>query len=379
MAIKLVLVITGLSGGGAETMLYKLLQHIDRSRFDPTVISLTTKGDIGPNIEALGIPVHSLEMRPRLPSPLRFIHLVQLMRRLKPEVVHTWMYHADLLGGLAARLAGIRSIAWGIRHSNLMPAQNKGTTLMTMRFCAWVSTWLPQYILSCSERATLVHVAAGYCANKFVLIPNGFNLERFSPDFAARVCVRNELGLASNTLLVGLVGRYDLQKNHLGFVDAAKRVNQAMPSVHFVMAGTEVDWGNHTLVQAIEKAGLRHHFHLLGRLGDISRLMASLDILASSSFGEAFPNVLGEAMSCGVPCVVTDVGDSADIIGDTGRAVASGDMNGLAQHIIELLRWPSGQRIQLGIKARQRVRDNYEIGDIAQRYGDFYVQMKGYC
>ena len=377
-SVKVVFVITGLSTGGAETMLLKLLKNMDGSRFAPTVISLTTMGQVGPRIEKLGIPVHALEMKPGFPSPMKFIELVRLLRRLRPDVVHTWMYHADLLGGLAARIAGIKAIAWGIRHSNLSREHNKRTTLLVMKTCAHISDWLPRRILTCSEKAQNIHAFAGYCAEKMVLIPNGFDLSRFQPDDGARGGVRAELGLGPNTLLVGLIARDDPQKNHSGFIKAATMVHKALPQIHFVLAGAGIERSNNALMSLINQFGLSDHVHLLGRRDDIPRLMASFDLLASSSLGEAFPNVLGEAMACGVPCVVTDVGDSAEIVGDTGRVVDSGDMNGLAQNIIDLLQQPIEKRTQLGTLARQRVSERYDIGDITLNYEEFYVQlMKG--
>ncbi|MBT9550649.1 MAG: glycosyltransferase [Hydrogenophaga sp.] len=370
------IVITGLSTGGAEMMLLKLMQRIDRSRFQPTVISLTSLGEIGPRIEILGIPVHDLSMTPSAPNIIKFMRLVGLLRQLGPDVVHTWMYHADLVGGLASRFAGIKAVTWGIRQSNLSPDQSKRSTLLVMKVCARISGWLPRRILSCSERARSIHVAAGYHADKMVLIPNGFDLSRFQPNAAARYAVRAELGLEPDTPIVGMVARDDPQKNHPGFIVAAAKVHAALPLVHFVLAGTGIDRNNKALIELIEKANLGKQVHLLGRRDDVPRLMASIDVLASSSsFGEAFPNVLGEAMASGVPCVVTDVGDSAEIVGDTGRVVASGDMNGLALHLVELLRWPANRRSQLGLLARQRVADRYEIGEIVLRYEAFYTQL----
>lgn len=372
---SLCLIITGLSTGGAELMLLKLLQSLDRSRFQPWVISLTSRGEIGARIEALGVKVHTLEMQPGVLHPFKFLQLARLLRRSRPDAVHTWMYHADLLGGLAARLAGIGTVAWGIRHSNLDPVQNKRSTLWVMKACSVLSRWLPRQILVCSERARVIHVTAGYRADKMVLIPNGFDLERFCPDPTARGALRAELDLRPDTPLVGLIARADPQKNHLGFLAAAARVLAALPQVHFVLAGLGIDTQNKTLMASIDRLSLRGHCHLLGRRDDMPRLMAALDVLASSSFGEAFPNVLGEAMACGVPCVVTDVGDSAEIVGETGRVVAPGDMAGLADHLVELLQWPAEQRARLGERARERVRARYAIADVARRYESFYQQL----
>ena len=371
--MKQVFVITGLSTNGAETMLLKLLQHIDRNRFDPVVISLTTAGDIGLHIEKLGIPVHTLSMRLGLSDLFKFIQLVQLLWNLKPAGVHTWMYHADLLGGLAARLVGIRSLTWCIRNGDLSEDKNKRSTLWVARLCARFSNWMPVGILSCSERARSVHIDAGYCAEKFMVIPNGFDLSRFVPNAAARISVRTELGLHPDVLLVGLIARADPQKNHIGFVDAATKVARALPNVHFLLVGSGIDMGNLRLARYIAETGAKHRFHLLGRRDDIPRLMAALDLLTSSSWGEAFPNVLGEAMACGIPCVVTDVGDSAEIVGDTGRVVAPGDMDGLADHMVELLGQPELLAI-LKQQARRRVREKYEISDVVRLYESFYQE-----
>lgn len=373
---RLCLIITGLSTGGAEAMLLKLLQHIDRERFTPEVISLTTLGEIGPRIQALGIPVLALGMRPGQLDPRLFWVMVQHLKKSAPDVVHTWMYHADLLGGIATRLAGVRALAWGLHQSNLAPEYNKQSTLMVVKACARLSHWIPRRILTCSEKARSVHVTAGYSAHKMVLIANGFDLTRFVPDAAARLSVRAELGLPPETPLVGVVARDDPQKNHLGFVQAAAAVRAAMPQCHFVLAGQGIDPTHVALGQAIEQAGLQQHMHLLGRRDDVPRLMAALDVLASPSHGEAFPNVLGEAMACGVSCVVTDVGDSAEIVGDTGRVVAAADMADMARQLLAVLQMPAERRWALGAMARARVQERYELGDVTRRYENFYNRLR---
>lgn len=374
--LNLILVISNLTTGGAEIMLFKLLQQLDRTRFNPTVISLVGLGEMGSRIQALGIPVHTLDMqRGGLPSPLALLHLVRLLRQLRPDMVNTWMYHADLLGGVAARLTGCRRVIWCIRQSNLAPTENKQSTLQVVKLCARLSAWVPAQIISCSTRAKEVHAGVGYRLDKLHVIPNGFELDRFTPDAAARAAVRAELGLAADTPLVGLIARYDSQKNHAGFMAAAAQVAAKLPQAHFLLAGKDVDVANSVLQAAIAQYGLQDRMHLLGRRDDMPRLMAALDVLASSSHGEAFPNVLGEAMACGVPCAVTDVGDSADIVGNTGRVVPAGDMQGLARELLALLQLPSAERAALGQQARQRVQDHYEIGRVARLYEAAYEQV----
>ena len=356
-------------------MLFKLLENIDRKKFDPYVISLISQGEIGPRIAKLGIPVYAMGMNTSGLSVFPLVRLFKTLRQIRPDIVQTWMYHADLLGGVVARLAGIEKVVWALRNSNLSPDLTKNSTIQVVKICAAISTWLPIQILSCSKRAGEIHTELGYCRDKIKIIPNGFDLGSFQPNTESRESVRNELGLPCDAFLVGLMARYDSQKNHAGFITAAARIRRAMPHVHFVLAGTGVDETNEALTKLIAEHDLKNHIHLLGQRSDMPRLMASLDILASSSFGEAFPNVLGEAMACGVPCVVTDVGDSAEIVGDTGRVVQSGDMEGLARHIQELMSMPTEERARLGQKARARVEANYEIGHVTRLYEEFYEHI----
>ncbi len=368
-------IITGLGTGGAETMLLKLLERLDRECYSPMVISLTTIGDIGPRIEALGIPVQALGMSSFFAVPTAFFRLLRLLGWFKPDVVNTWLYHADLLGGGAAWFAGVPAIAWNLRNSNLDRDKTRWSTRLVVHVCAAFSHWIPTGILSCSETACRSHVKLGYSSERMAVIPNGFDLSRFRPDAVFRNSVRKELGLPEDIRLVGLMARYDPHKNHAGFFEAAAVVHKAMPDVHFVLAGTGVDRDNRALKSLIDEHNLGGLVHLLGRRDDMPRLMAALDVLTSTSYGEAFPNVLGEAMACGVPCVVTDVGDSAEIVGDTGRVVQAGDMQGLAQHIVELLCLPADEKFRLALKARARVETCYEIGRVTQRYERFYEQI----
>ena len=370
--MKLVFLITGLNIGGAEIMLLNLLERLDR-RYEPHVISLTDVGAIGPRIQALGVPVEALGMSARWPNPLAFFRLVARLKALQPTIVHSWMYHADLMGGVAARVAGCGAIGWGIRNSNLGGVSTPVSTHLVVRACAWTSHWVPHRILCCSEIARQFHVSIGYARDKMVVVPNGFDLVRFRPDGAARVAFRRELGVPSGAFLVGLVGRFDPQKSHAGFIQAAVDVHRRVPGVQFVLAGKGVDGHNPALAELVAQSGLGHVTHLLGPRNDIPRLMAAIDVLVSASaYGEAFPNVLGEAMACGIPCVATDVGDSATIVGDTGRVVPAGDMAALAAAIRALLHMPADERHTLGQRARARVAQHFEIGQVVRQYQAFY-------
>lgn len=356
-------------------MLLKLLENIDRKKFEPHVISLLSKSEIGPRIERLEIPVTALDVNFKAASSFATLRLVKLLWKIRPNLVQTWMYHADLIGGVAARLAGVRRVVWALRNSNLSQGLNKRSTLNVVSICSAISPWIPQHILSCSNRAAGIHAQFGYPRDKIKVIANGFDLGAYRPDVKAKGSVKKELGLPTDSLLVGLMARYDSQKNHAGFIVAAAQISRAIPNVHYILAGASVDESNVELKAMIAAHGLEKYVHLLGRRDDMSRLMASLEILASPSHGEAFPNVLGEAMACGVPCVVTDVGDSAEIVGETGRVVEPGDMDGLARNIQQILILPPEERARMGRQARARIEAKYEIGHVTRLYEQFYEQV----
>lgn len=356
--------------------LYRLLSRLSPS-YQPRVISLTTIGEVGKRIQELGVSVEALGMKSHVPNPLTIFQLALKLKRLKPDIVHTWMYHADLIGGLAARMAGVPAVTWAIHNCDLSVDKTKWTTRAVVRACALLSRRLPSRIISCSQTARDIHVALGYDTSRFVIIPNGFDLSCFRPDSAARVEVRQELGIPVDAPVIGLVARLDPQKNHQGFFEAAGILYTTRPDTHFVLAGNALETNNPQVATWVRKAGIEKVTHLLGLRNDIPRLTASFDIATSSSWGEAFPNVVGEAMACGVPCVVTDVGDSAYIVGDTGRVVPPGDMMKLARAMEDLLALPSTERKDLGERARARVAELFEIGNVVKRYELFYDELAG--
>lgn len=373
--MRVLYVITGLATGGAETMLLKLLERLDRKRYTPMVISLTTTGNIGARIVALGVPVQSLGMNSLLSTPSGLIRLIQQIKRFNPDIVHTWLYHADLLGGVAARMAGVQAVCWGIRSSNLDSDKTHWVTRAVRRVCAVLSHFVPQRIFLNSETSSRIHVSLGYAREKMSVLPNGFDLSRFRPDEKARDRVRAALGCTDDTPLVGMVSRFDPLKNHSGFISAMAIVRRHMPQVHLLLAGKGADRDNEKLMRLIEREGLLENTHLLGARDDVPELMAALDVLACPSHAEAFPNVVGEAMAAGVPCVATDVGDCAYIISHTGSVVPAGDMVGFASEVEAMLRLSREERGILGKRARERVASEFEIGHVVSRHQESYESL----
>jgi len=370
-------IITGpLAFGGAEVMLYRLIAASRSGEMSHEVMSLTELGVIADRIRELGVPTHALGMprnRFRIPDPVRLVRLAAFIRASRPDVVQTWLYHADLLGGLAAKLAGGPRIFWGLHNSTLDPTHTRRTTRWTASVCAKVSRWIPDGIVTVSMTARDLHVAAGYDPGKFVLIPNGFDVTTFRTDPALRREARAEFGLPEGAFAVGMVARLDPQKDHANFIRAAALLARRVTDARFVLCGLGAEPENADLARALAEQGVRDRFHLIGRRNDVPRVMNALDVCTlSSSFGEAFPLAIGEAMSCGVPCVVTDVGDSAHLVGDTGRVVPPRDPAALAGAWETVARLEPGARQRLGLAARERIAQYFALPRIVERYADLY-------
>jgi glycosyltransferase involved in cell wall biosynthesis len=371
--VKILHVITGLYTGGAEMMLAKLVERMARGNAESAVIALTKGGPLADSIAALGIPVTLLDMSRGGRSAPGFVRLVRAMRRHKPDLVQSWMYHANLLAGLAAKFAGRPPVIWGIRQSDLDPRLSKPSTITVARMGARCSRWLPHKIVCCAENARVVHAAMGYAPERMLVIPNGFDLDRFQPDAEARRALHGELGLSGSASLVGLAARCDPQKDHRSFLTAAGILHRQNPDVHFILCGDGIDQTNTMLTGWIADHGLGAVTHLLGPRTDMARIMAGCDVMVSSSaFGEGFPNVLGEAMAAGTPCVATDVGDSALIVGNTGRVVPPRDPPALAAALRGILALSAGERRALGEQARGRVAEHYSLDAITARYSALY-------
>lgn len=359
-------IITGLGLGGAESVLLRLLEKISWRR-NAIVISLGKDGAMAPRIRDLGIVVYELGLRASTPNPFAIVSIARILRAHRIDVASTWMYHADLLGGLGAALAGV-PVLWGIRNGSLSASHTSLSTRLVARLNGCLSRWLPDAIVSCSERARDVHVGLGYEARKFVVIPNGIDVDRFRPDPAARKSVREDLGIHESSLLVGLIARFDASKNHQGFIAAAGQVLASRRDIHLVMAGSGMTVENQKLVGWINGAGLSRKTHLLGPRQDIARIFSALDVSVLASTGEAFPSVLAEAMACGVPCVTTNAGDAAAIVGATGIVVPVGDMLALLAGVLELLEEDTIARRVRSEAVRARIVGQFEIGSMVSAY-----------
>jgi glycosyltransferase involved in cell wall biosynthesis len=365
-------VITGLSTGGAETMLLKLLSAASGS-MEHVVVSLGEEGTIGPRIAALGVPVHCLGLRRNAPNPFRALSILPLARRIGPQLIQGWMYHGNLMASMAAlALRHKPPVLWNIRQTVYDLRRERWLTAKFIRLGARLSS-RPAAIIYNSQTSATQHESLGYGAEKRVIIPNGFDYQLLRPDEAARKAVRTELGIADDTVLVGLVARYHPMKDHVGFLQAAAMIARSYPQTRFVLAGAGVSSTQPELVKAIQQNELWDCV-MLGERSDIPRLNNAFDIgCSASAWGEGFSNSIGEAMACGVPCAVTDVGDSAYIVADTGLVSPPRAPEALAKAIAGLIEIGRSGRQQLGTKARQRIETEFSLPAIVRRYEGLYL------
>ncbi len=370
--LRVLHVIAGLGTGGAEMMLAKLVEET-LSPVCSKVLVLMDRSALSSKVESLGADIEYLGLsQGRLPNLLVFLRLLSVSRRFGPDVIQGWMYHGNLAAWVVSRFACPRArLFWNIRQTLYDLALEKQLTRWLIAVSRWVSA-APESIIYNSVLSSTQHEAVGYPNQSTVVIPNGFDLCRFRPDESARESVRQEFGLASLAPLVIHIARYHPMKDHFTLLQAIKRLSGENLAARFLLVGHGVTECNQVLYGQRNEFGLQDSLILAGERFDVPRLMAAADLaVLSSAWGEGFPNVVGEAMACGTPCVVTDIGDAAKVVGDCGLVVPPRDPDALAMALGQLLSEHDLRKI-LGNKARQRIQELFSIEKVARTYLDLY-------
>ena len=367
--MKVVHIITSLEDGGAEAALYRLCIHDHTA--EHVVISLKDWGKYGDLLHNSDIEVHCLNMSAGRLSFLSLFKLHKKLRQLRPDIVQTWMYHANLIGGMIAFLAGIKNIYWGIHNTMLDKHFSKRATIWINKLCALLSYWIPKKIVCCAQSAVKVHSIMGYKSSKMITVVNGYEIQKFRYDSKSAAMLASELSLPSGLPILGMVARFDPQKDHFGLLKALQHVKRKTDNFKFLLIGRGLHNQNFSLTQEINKLGLQDNFLLLGQRQDIPSIMSLIDIHILSSRSEAFPNVLAEAMACETPCITTDVGDAALIVSDTGWVVPSQNSQALANSILTALAEKEHNQEawhQRKQRCRQRIIESFSIKSMIENY-----------
>ena len=370
---RIAFVVTGLECGGAEMMLLRLLSHLDRSAVSPVVISLHGAGSLSADLSDLGVPVHELDWKRPIHTPRAARALMSAISSVEPDLIQGWMMH----GSLAAHLANLASrrrvpVLWNMRHSLHDVEYERVTTKTVIRLLRFLSPASARIIYN-SHVVARQHERLGFDSSRTVVIPNGFDCDRFRPRLECRATARAALDIPASAPLIGLIARVHPTKDHRNFFDAAKRLVAKGCPAHFVLVGRGTD--GPAIADQIAVRSLGGRVHTLGERTDTPEIMAALDLATSSSRAEAFPNVVGEAMACGVPCVVTDVGDSARLVGETGRVVPRTDPIALSDAWLELLSLPPHARERMGHAARHRIVTHFSVQGVIARYESLYREF----
>lgn len=373
--MKILHVIGNLEIGGAELMLKRLVEsYLDNLSYQQTVVSLSAIGQVGTKLKSIGVNVIALNMRSTLDAPLAIWRLRRIIRQFRPDIIQTWMYHADLLGGLAGFIAGNRHVIWGVRTTDIS-ASNSLTTVLVRWFCARLSSFIPSVIICAAEASRRSHIAVGYDERKILVVPNGYDFSWLKASAADRQSLREQYNIAHDDVVIGSLGRFHAAKDHENFVRTAGLLSKSFPQLRYMMIGRDLDWSNDLLVEWIDDVGLKDRFVLLGQRHDVPKCLSAMDIFCLHSRNEGFPNVLAEAMAMGLPCVATDVGDAAMLLADTGVVVPSGDSPALENGVVKLMMLNHSERRIFGLKAKVRVESQFSIKRVSRLFEEIYHQV----
>jgi glycosyltransferase involved in cell wall biosynthesis len=373
--VSIVHVITGLGCGGAENMLYRLLKFHQAAGVSSSVLSLTDLGPVGRKIQELNIEVSCLGGTPgKLPGPKQIIRLFKSVKGIRPDVLQGWMYHGNLAATIAGTLRFQRvPVLWNIRQSLNTLRDERPLTRRVIQAGALASK-LPCGIIYNSRAAAIQHEKIGYSKRRRVFIPNGFEPPTPQPPSMGKL---PELqNLRPTALVVGHAARFHPKKGQHFLLSAIKMVRERGVDVSLVIAGRGMDEDNTIVTEMCDEQGLSGCTFLLGECSSMSSFYRSLDVfVSSSSWGEGFPNVIAEAMMEGIPCVGTDVGETRDIIGDTGVVVHPASPDLLADGICNLLLAPEATRKMLGARAADRIKTRFSMASVGRRYLSIYQDL----
>ena len=373
---KIIHIITALNIGGAERMLTNIvLDKYNFSKFSHYVIVLNNAGVMAQKIISEGVEVIDLRMSNFYNSFKGIILLFNILRQHKPHIVHTWMYHSDFLGGIIAKLSGCKNIIWSIRNTHIYSGKGiSSLTFWIMKSCALLSRFIPKKIICVSNSALNSHVKHGYDKSRCIVIENGFDLDLFKFDKKNRKRIRKDLNIDENFIIIGSIGRENEYKDYGNLIAAAEKMICYKKDIVFLLIGVGLDH-NSIFYKIAKKKRLHQYFRFLGERTDVHEILSALDIFCLHSKSEGFPNSLGEAMSIGLPCVATDVGDVRILMNDNNFVVPRKNSNLLYEKLLFLANKSVMDRKKIGLKAQENVLRKFTINKIFKRYNNLYSEI----
>lgn len=378
--IKVINIITGLYQGGAEMQLLYNMKNIDTKKYKCYVVSLCDEGNVGKKIIQAGIPVYSLDIKKSKYAIIRFLMFIRALfilsryiKEVKPDIVQTWLHHADLAGLIACKLAGHKKLFWSVHCSYLRPPYFKKRNIILVKLLGKLSK-IPKVISFNSSAGLKSHIEMGYIPKQMKMIPCGFDSKIFSPNSKKRQNIRDYYGISDSDFLVGFVGRHHVVKDIKTFLLAVHELSKKHNNIQTIMVGQGFDEFNQEIISLKKDLQLKN-IKLLGRRDDVPALMNAFDLFLITSVSEGFPNVLGEAMLTGLPCLVTDVGDCKEVLANNKYVFNVGDYKGMANKASEIINLTELQKKELSLYNQKIIKKNYEISIVTKKYQEIYKTL----
>lgn len=367
--------IPGIAGGGAETMLGNLVENMHDGAWRNVIVAVDARPwpDQARRLRGVTSAFYDLKASGTLrPGVIR--ELRKIIREVKPDVVQTWMHHADFVGGITARLCGVRNVVWSIhcREIHRNPGESALRHSLFRTALRLASKFVPRKIISCSAAAIEDHAANGYPRQKMEWIANGICTDKFSPQPGEGLVLRQQLGLPADAAVIGYAGRFHEMKQMETFLRAAALTLQKNPAAYFVLCGGEESSLTDEAKSALSLLSDRSRIRFAPFRANMERFYSALTIFSLSSRTEACPMTLLEAMACGIPCAATDVGDCAALLGSRDFIAPPGDAFALSAAWEHVLSLSDDARQDLSTRLRKRVVSQYSIGGCARRYEAAY-------
>jgi len=368
-------IISGMSQGGAEGVLFRLITKLPQ--FEHIVVSLSGEGYYTNKYNNIDVASISFDLKngsmfDRLKSS---ISLIRYINRSRVTLVQTWMYHADFFGGLIAKISNNVPVVWNVRHSIGRLHKEKKSIRLILKINSFLSSFIPSSIVYCARSIEQQHVNVGYNSSKSSVIQNGYDLERYTINSEFSTKFRKHIKLPHDTFLFGHVGRFHPQKDHSTLFKAFFLVQKQGYNVCLACFGDGV---NNKNLQNIFGGFTPSNIFLMGSQDNMVIPYNAMDCLvSSSSWGEGFPNVVAEAMACGAPCIVTDVGDSSLIVGNNGRVVPASNpyvmANEMCNFVLEKKNsfhvW--SKRVS---ESRRMIQMHFELSNMADSYAKLWLR-----
>lgn len=353
--LKITHIIVGLGRGGAETVLRNFI--LSDTCNQHSVVSLSQGGGVADDLRGHGIAVHELSLHNgTIFSRLNKIgRMIGLLRSSNADVVHTWMYHSDLLGGVLTRMFTRSKVVWCVRSGDIEGGKNR-LTLLIRWVCSLLSKYVPHAIIFVSSRARKQHIAMGYDSRKSWLVTNGFNVY----DSIHQACDLYSKKNLEETMFIS-VARHNIIKDHETLLRAFAKVCRNNNRAQLTLIGAGNESSNNKLIDKLRSLNILDHVNLLGEVSDPFSLCTGSEIFVLHSISEGFPNALGEAMARGLVSISTDAGDATHLLGSDEYVVPTKDSDAMAELMMRVMKMNHNDRVLIGIKNRQRIQNQFQM------------------